>query len=178
MVASTNDLGKVAVVLPLGALSRKGSEAEIRRGLIEDDLVETVIALAENLFYGAFIPASILVLSRSKVPARRGHVLFIDAQDLVETRRSMNRLSATDVTEILRVDARYSAVAGRSAVVPLQDVRSNHFDLTPFAYVEGEKRLPTEGTAWPAIAAMSAAERLRDEAMTRLHAQIEGLGLD
>ena len=61
--------GRMAVVLPQGALFRGGVEGQIRKYLLEHDLVEAVIGLAPNLFYGTGLAACILVLRKRKPPS-------------------------------------------------------------------------------------------------------------
>ncbi len=71
MVASLNATGMVGVVMPHGVLFRGAAEGEIRKGMLEEDLVEAVIGLPSNLFYGTGIPAAILVLNRRKAERAR-----------------------------------------------------------------------------------------------------------
>jgi hypothetical protein len=88
-LAVTRDGGMVATVMPHGVLFRGGDEKAIRAGIIDDDLLEAVIGVAPNLFYGTQIPAAILVLRQrvqqganrisGKPPERQGKVLFINA---------------------------------------------------------------------------------------------------
>jgi hypothetical protein len=75
MVASVKSTGRMAVVVPHGVLFRGGTEGAIRKGLLEDDLVEAVVGLGSNLFYGTGIPAAVLFLDRNKPAARKGKVL-------------------------------------------------------------------------------------------------------
>ena len=73
--------------MPHGILFRGGAEAAIRKGLLEEDLIETIIGLPSNLFYGTGIPASIIVFNRSKEEHKKGQVLFINgANDYQEGR--------------------------------------------------------------------------------------------
>ena len=85
MVASVRSSGRMAVVCPHGVLFRGGAEGKIRKGLLEDDLIEAVAGLGSNLFYGTGIPAAILFIARNKPAARRGQALRANAaKDLVE----------------------------------------------------------------------------------------------
>jgi type I restriction enzyme M protein len=81
MISVLRTQGTVATVMPYGVLFRGGAEREIRKDLLDDDLLDAVIGLAPNLFYGTGIPAYILVLrlKGAKPPERRGKVQFIDA---------------------------------------------------------------------------------------------------
>ena len=79
MVATLNMQGKMGIVMPHGVLFRGSAEGKIRQGLIEEDLIETVVGLPTNLFYGTGIPAAILIVNRDKPKARKGKVLFVEA---------------------------------------------------------------------------------------------------
>jgi type I restriction-modification system DNA methylase subunit len=80
MVASMAEgAGRMAVVLPQGALFRSGVEGQIRQHLLKSDLVEAVIGLAPNLFYGTGLAACVLVLKRQKAQERQGKGLIVDA---------------------------------------------------------------------------------------------------
>ena len=94
MIAVLRANGMVVTVMPHGVLFRGGKERDIRAGLIKDDMVEAVIGLAPNLFYGTGIPACILILRSqgSKRPDRRGRVLFINADAEFRTGRAQNYL--------------------------------------------------------------------------------------
>ena len=89
MVASMADgTGRMAVVLPQGALFRKGAEGRIRRALLEMDLIEAVIGLAPNLFYGTGLaPASWSSATQDR-PSARSKVLIIDASSLFRKGRA------------------------------------------------------------------------------------------
>jgi len=102
MLSVTRDGGMVATVLPHGVLFRGGEEKTIRAGIIEDDLLEAVIGVAPNLFYGTGIPACILVLRQrvqnganrvsGKPTERQGRVLFINADREFFEGRAQNYL--------------------------------------------------------------------------------------
>jgi type I restriction enzyme M protein len=84
--------GRMAVVLPQGALFRGGVEGQIRQYLLKQDWVETVIGLAPNLFYGTGLAACILVLRKRKSPQRAGNVLIVDASSRFRKGRAQNFL--------------------------------------------------------------------------------------
>ncbi len=83
--------GRCAILFPHGVLFRK-EEAEMRRKLVEADLVECVLGLGPNLFYNSPMEACIVICRTSKPPERRGKVLFINAVDEVTRERSMSYL--------------------------------------------------------------------------------------
>ncbi|MCA1769700.1 MAG: SAM-dependent methyltransferase, partial [Halomonas sp.] len=102
MVACLKSDGRLATVMPHGVLFRGGDEKRIRAGLLEDDLVEAVIGLAPNLFYGTGIPASVLVLRAkgAKPDDRKGRVLFINADREYYEGRAQNYLLAEHIEKI------------------------------------------------------------------------------
>ena len=100
MVATLNAHGKMGVVMPHGVLFRGASEGEIRKGLLQEDLIEAVVGLPTNLFYGTGIPAAILVINRDKPKARKGKVLFVEASREFREGSAQNYLRDQDVKKI------------------------------------------------------------------------------
>jgi len=105
MVEVTNSTGMVGVVMPHGVLFRGGSEAAIRRALLEEDLFEAVIGLPAQLFFGTGIPASIIILNKNKPAARKGKVLFIDGSSdgLYQEGKARNYLRLQDILRVVAV---------------------------------------------------------------------------
>ena len=103
MVASmAEDSGRMAVVLPQGALFRKGAEGRIRRALLEQDLIEAVVGLAPNIFYGTGLAPAVVTFRRTKRRGRRGKVVVIDASSLFRKGRAQNVLGPVHAEEIGR----------------------------------------------------------------------------
>ncbi len=102
MIASLKPIGRLGVVLPHGILFRGGTEAKIRQGLLVDDLIEAVIGLASNLFYGTGIPACVLIINKAKPTGRRGKVLVINgAEEMLEGKNELpNRSKLRGVTSL------------------------------------------------------------------------------
>ena len=94
------DTGRMAVVLPHGALFRKGAEGRIREHLIKQDLLEAVIGLGPNIFYGTSLAACVLVFRSKKIQERKGKVLFIDASAQIRVGRAQNYLEKNHVDQI------------------------------------------------------------------------------
>ena len=92
MISSMKDNGRMTVVLPHGALFRKGAEGKIRKALLEQDLLEAVIGLGSNIFYGTQLAACVMVFKHNKPAAKKNKVLFIDASDQVRVGRAQNYL--------------------------------------------------------------------------------------
>ena len=128
--------GRVAVVLPQGALFRQGAEAEIRQQVLEADLIEAVIGLAPNLFYGAGLAASVLILRQGKADDRKRKVLFINAETLFKRGRNQNTLEPEHAATILDAYNLYGYELGLSAVATLDDIAKNAYKLNIPLYVE------------------------------------------
>ncbi len=136
MVATLNKQGQLGVVMPHGVLFRGGSEAEIRKGLLKEDLIEAVIGLAPNLFYGTGIPAAVLVLNRAKAPERREKVLFIDASREFETAPLQSRLRDQDVKKIASTFHAFKEAERYAHIVSIDEIERNDFNLNISRYVD------------------------------------------
>jgi len=147
MLAMCKEKGMVATVMPHGVLFRSGAEKEIRKKFLEQDLVEAVIGLPQNLFYGAGIPACILIMrpnltgqaSNPNKPAdRRGKVLFINADAEFHAGRAQNYLRPEHVEKVVSTFDRYQDIPGYARVVPLTEIASaaNDFNLNIRRYVD------------------------------------------
>ena len=122
MVASMAEPhGRMAVVLPQGALFRGGVEGKIRKHLLELDIIEAVIGLAPNLFYGTGLAACILVLRQRKPEDRAGKVLIIDASSLFRKGRAQNFLEPKHAETILKWYREFADVEDYAKVVTLED---------------------------------------------------------
>lgn len=138
MVASLKADGMLATVMPHGVLFRGGDEKRIRAGMIDDDLIEAVIGLAPNLFYGTGIPACILVLRAkgAKPPERQGQVLFINADREYAEGRAQNYLMPEHIEQIVSTFDRFEAVDGFSALVSTGELRDNEYNLNIRRYAD------------------------------------------
>jgi type I restriction enzyme M protein len=127
--------GRMAVVLPQGALFRGGVEGDIRRKLLEQDLIEAVIGLAPNLFYGTGLAACILILRRRKDPRRAGQVLIVDASSLFRKGRAQNFLDPEHVATILGWVQAFADVPDRARVVSVEEIKAEDWTLNISRYV-------------------------------------------
>lgn len=130
MLASVAPGGMLGAVVPYGVLFRAGSEGKIRRGLLEDDLVEAAIGLAPNLFYGTTIPACVLVINRRKQRDRRRRVLFINGSREMQPGKNQNHLSEDNVERLAQTFHGFSDEPRFSRVVGLEELAANDFNLT------------------------------------------------
>jgi type I restriction enzyme M protein len=177
MVAVLNREGQLAVVMPHGVLFRGSSEGEIRKGLLKEDLVEAVIGLPSNLFYGTGIPAAILVMRRSKVPALRRKVLFVDASRQYREGTAQNYLRDEDVTKIAATFHGYQSVERYARVVALNEIEKNDFNLNISRYVETAEKEERVDVA-QALAKLRELETKRAEAEAKMKGYLKELGYD
>ncbi|MCK3844784.1 class I SAM-dependent DNA methyltransferase [Pseudomonas sp. W15Feb34] len=136
MVKSMADAtGRMAVVLPQGTLFRKGAEGSIRQKLLEMDLVEAVIGLAPNLFYGTGLAASILVLRKRKPVEHQNKVLIVDASRLFKRGRAQNFLEPEHASEILAWYQNFTNVQNAARVVTVDEIKAEDWTLNISRYV-------------------------------------------
>ena len=130
--------GRMAVVLPHGALFRMGKEGEIRMKLLGMDLLEAVIGLGPNLFYGTGLAACILVFRQKKAKDRKNKVLIVDASKEFKTGRAQNELLPEHVERIHGWVRDYTDVEGIARVVTLDEIAANDHNLNIPRYVEAK----------------------------------------
>ncbi|MBB1420463.1 type I restriction-modification system subunit M [Pseudoalteromonas sp. SG43-7] len=136
MLATCKDHGKVVSAIPFGALFRNGEEKQIRAGIIENDLIEAVIALPQGLFYGTGIPTAILVLNKNKSDANKQKVLFVDASHDYSEVRYANRLRPEDIKKITNAYFSYATDGSYSKLVYIEEIRKNDYNLSVKRYVD------------------------------------------
>lgn len=137
MLASMKlDKGRMAVVLPHGVLFRMGAEGTIRQNIVERDLLEAVIGLGSNLFYGTGLAACILIFRARKSVDRKGKVLIVDASSLYRRGRNQNTLEDEHAQQILEWYQQYEDVPGHAKVVSLGEISANDWSLNISRYVE------------------------------------------
>ncbi len=136
MLASTTKTGMVGTVMPHGVLFRGGQEQKIRQGLIQEDVLEAVIGLAPNLFYGTGIPACLLILNRNKPTKRRGKVLFVYGAHECREGKNQNTLEPEHVARLAKAFRAYKDVEKLCRVVSNEEVAGNDFNLNITRYVD------------------------------------------
>ena len=127
--------GRAAIVCFPGIFYRGGAEAKIRKYLVDNNYVETVIALAPNLFFGTTIAVTILVLSKHKPDT---YTQFIDASGLFKKETNTNTLTDDHIAEIMGVFERKENVAHFARSVPFEEIAANDYNLSVSSYVEAE----------------------------------------
>jgi type I restriction enzyme M protein len=128
--------GRMAVVLPHGALFRMAAEGRIRQKILMMNVLEAVIGLGPNLFYGTGLAACILVFRQNKKKDRRNKVLFLDASREFKTGRAQNELLPEHVEQIYAWYRAYKDVEGIAHLVTLDEIAANDYNLNIPRYVE------------------------------------------
>jgi type I restriction enzyme M protein len=138
MLAVARTGGMVTTVMPHGVLFRGGDEGRIRTGFLDDDLIEAVIGLGPQLFYGTGIPACILVLRPvgSKPAARSGKVLFINADRDYREGRAQNYLEPEHIEKIVSAYRSFEDAPGFARVVSREELAGNGDNLNIRRYVD------------------------------------------
>jgi type I restriction enzyme M protein len=127
--------GRMAVVLPQGALFRRDSEGRIRQALLEQDLVEAVIGLAPNIFYGTGLAPAVVILRRAKSAERKHKVLVIDASSLFRKGRAQSFLDRAHAQQIVDWVRAFADVKDRAKVVGLGEIADEAWTLSIARYV-------------------------------------------
>ena len=127
--------GRVAVVLPHGALFRMGVEGKIRRRILDEDLLEAVIGLGPNLFYGTGLAACILVFRRRKADDRKGKVLIVDGSREFRKGRNQNTLEPEHVDRLFDAHQQFTDVPGLAHVADKEEIVGNDYNLNISLYV-------------------------------------------
>ena len=135
MIASMKKDGRMAVVLPQGALFRMAAEGKIRKKMLEEDLVECVIGLAPNLFYGAGLAASIMILNNNKPALKKGKLLVIDGSEQFWKGRAQNEMREEHVSRIIKLYETFDDVEGESKVINMAELEENDWNLNIPRYV-------------------------------------------
>ena len=138
MLAVLRPGGVVATVLPHGVLFRGGAERDIRERFVDDDLVEAVIGLPPNLFYGTGIPACVVLLRApgAKDQRRKGKVLFINADRDYYAGRAQNYLRPEHIERIVSTFDAFEDAPGYATVASLEEIAANEYSLHVRRYAD------------------------------------------
>lgn len=167
MIETLNEHGKAGVVVPHGVLFRGASEGKIRKKVIEENLLEAVIGLPANLFFGTGIPAAIMIFNKAKISE---NVLFIDASKHYESAKNQNKLRESDIEHIVNTYRDFAAGKLQPGVVEdkysyvatPEEIQENDFNLNIPRYVDTFEEEPEVDIA----AVQKEIEKLEDELKT------------
>ena len=144
ILASMNSKsGRCAILLPHGVLNRL-IEKDIRKKLIELDLLEAVISIGKNLFFNSPMEACILICRTKKSEQRKGKILLIKASDLVERKNTESYLTTEHIRTILDLYNQYGNVEGRSCVVEFSDIPIKNHTISPKYFVKSSDNSESE----------------------------------
>ena len=132
-----NSDGIMTIVLPHGVLFRGGEEGLIRKNLIENDNIETIIGLPANIFFGTGIPTIVMVLKKKR-PSN--DVLIIDASKGFVKEGKNNKLRACDIKKIVDTVVGRKTIEKYSKVVSKDDIRKNDYNLNIPRYVDSSEK--------------------------------------
>ena len=127
--------GTMAIVLPHGVLFRGASEGKIRKNIIDNNLLDAVIGLPANLFYGTSIPTCGLVF-KGREARQNKDVLFIDASNEFEKGKNQNKLTADNINKIIDTYRNRENVEKYSHVASLAEIKENDYNLNIPRYVD------------------------------------------
>ena len=135
MIYQLDDNGTMAVVLPHGVLFRGAAEGVIRKYLIEErNVLDAVIGLPANIFYGTSIPTVILVFKKNR--ENKDNVLFIDASNEFEKGKNQNNLTDANVEKIVDTFVKRETIDKYSYVASMEEIKENDYNLNIPRYVD------------------------------------------
>ena len=136
LASAVEEQGRVGVVVPHGVLFRGAAEGRIRQAVIEENLLDTVIGLPANLFYGAGIPAALLIFKKIRRPQGKDDVLFIDASREYTQGTNQNKLEEKHIDKILKTFRSRKTIEKYSYLATFDEIKENDFNLNIPRYVD------------------------------------------
>ncbi|PIV55994.1 restriction endonuclease subunit M [Candidatus Desantisbacteria bacterium CG_4_10_14_0_8_um_filter_48_22] len=136
--------GRIGVVIDNGALFRGGKEQAIRAGVLNEDLIESVLLLPEKLFYNTGAPGGIIILNKKKPKERKEKILFINSSNDYEQHpdvRKLNRLGQQHIKKIVDAYNEFKEIEGYSRAVSLDEIKGNDYNLNVTLYVFPEEEV-------------------------------------
>ena len=136
MISVLKNDGRMGVVLPHGILFRGGSEGKIREGILRDDLVEAIVGLPAKLFYNTGIPASIIIINKSKAQNLKNKVVFIDASSEYKDGKNQNTLTNDNIKKILDGYDGLKDIDKFMRVIDISEIAENDYNLNISRYID------------------------------------------
>lgn len=173
MLASLNESGRMAVVVPHGVLFRGAAEGKIRQQIIDNNLLDAVIGLPSNLFFGTSIPACILVFKKQK---DSNDVLFIDASNEFEKGKNQNKLTDDNIKKIFDTYKSRESLEKYSHIASLEEIKENDYNLNIPRYVDTfEEEEPVDIEATKQV--IAELEAKRETLKTKMAEYLKELGV-
>lgn len=135
-VASLKSNGKAVIIVPQGVLIRGAVDQRIRKALLEEDLIESVIGLPSNVYVGVHVPVAVLVINKRKDPKRKGYVQFINTENDFEKNRSKHILREEDIDKIVQAYTSIKNIEEYSKLVSTDEIAQNEWSLHHIKYFE------------------------------------------
>ena len=183
ILASLKGNGRAAIVLDTGAVSRgSGSkqsnrERDIRKGFVENDLIEAVILLPENLFYNTSAPGIILLLNRSKPEERKEQILLLNLSKYFVSEKPKNVLTDEGIDVAAEVYQAWESREKLSAIITLQDAQKTDYNLSPSQFVDVGDKVEHRPVS-EILADLTEARITREKADKTLEDVLASLGLN
>lgn len=133
MLSWLSTKGTAAIVEFPGVLYRGGAEGKIRKYLIDNNFVDTVIGLPSDLFFGTSIATCILVLKKNKTD---NNVLFVDASEEFVRNTNKNKLSDTNIENILSLLKNRVDVENKAILIPNEEIAENDYNISVNSYLK------------------------------------------
>lgn len=127
--------GTMAIVLPHGVLFRGAAEGRIRKNIIENNLLDTVIGMPPNLFYGTSIPTCVLVFKGREARTTKD-ILFIDASNEFDKGKNQNKLTSDNIAKIIETYENREDIEKYAYVASLDEIKENDYNLNIPRYVD------------------------------------------
>lgn len=128
--------GTMAIVLPHGVLFRGASEGKIRKNIIKENLLDAVIGLPANLFFGTSIPTCVLVFKGREARGENKDILFIDASKDFEKAKNKNKLSAQNIDDIVQAYHKREDIEKYAHLASIDEIKENDYNLNIPRYVD------------------------------------------
>ena len=176
MVYHMDDDGRIAVLLPHGVLFRGGAEETIRRYMIEKlNVIDAIIGLPANLFFGTGIPVCVLVLRKDR-NGNTDNILFIDASKDFEPGKNQNQLKEEHINKIVETYTNREEIEGFSHKAVISEIIENGWNLNIPRYVDSSEKEP-EMDIDEVMIDISGLKRRSEELEIRMKAYLKELGL-
>lgn len=174
MIETTLPNGRVGVIVPHGVLFRGSAEGRIRTQLIKENLLEAVVGLPSNLFFGTGIPAAILIFNKAK---KTDNVLFIDASKHYQDGKKQNKLRDEDLERIVTAYQDFKTIDKFAYVATPAEIEENDFNLNIPRYVDTfEEEEPVDVAA--VQIEIDTLEKELDTVRTEMAGYLKELGLN
>jgi len=145
MIASANDnTGRIGIVIDNGCLFRGGKEKAVRKKVLKDDLLESVILLPEKLFYNTGAPGAILIFRKNKPETHKNRVLVINSNENFKKHpdvRKLNYLGDEHIAKVVSTYISFQNIEGFARVVDMEEIIANDYNLNITLYVHSEEKI-------------------------------------